>query len=255
MFAAEVAAGLSTQWLGHSHLHHARIGSTNDDAAAWAQDGAPHGALVTADAQDAGRGRFGRVWHSPAGAHVYASVVLRPEIAPNNEVGRRWAGLGLAVGVGLREGLLQWWDGIGLKWPNDLVVGDRKLAGILCEARWIGSAPQIVVGFGINVKSVAWPEELRAVALGDLGVDVSPSAVLIAVLDALEPVLDAFATDGFAAVRERYEAACVSLGREVRVSRGDGEGALVFAEALDPDGALLVRGEGGLVRVDAGELA
>jgi len=252
MFAAEVALGLSTQWLGHAHLHHARIGSTNDDAAAWARDGAPHGALVTADAQDAGRGRFGRVWHSPAGAHVYASVVLRPEIADG-----RWAALGLAVGVGLREGLLRWCDGIGLKWPNDLVVGGRKLAGILCEARWIGSAPQIVVGFGINVKSVGWPEELRAsaVALGDLGVDVSPSAVLIAVLDALEPVLDAFATDGFAAVRASYEPACISLGREVVVSRPGGESTRVFAEALDHDGALLVRGEGGLVRVDAGELA
>ncbi len=243
--------GLTTQWLGHSHLHHAEIGSTNDDAAAWAQDGAPHGALVTADAQLAGRGRFGRTWHSPAGAHVYASCVLRPETADG-----RWSALGLAVGVGLREGLSTWCEEIGLKWPNDLLVDGRKLAGILCEAKWIGSAPQIVVGFGINVSSVAWPDDLRerAIALGDLGAVVQPSAVLVSVCNALEPVLDAFAEGGFAAVRERYEAACVSLGREVRVSRGAGEAEHVFAEALDHDGALLVRGDSGVVRVDAGEL-
>ncbi len=249
-FAVDVAMGLSTQWLGHAHLHHASIGSTNDDAAAWGEDGAPHGALVTADAQTSGRGRFGRAWHSPAGAHVYASVVLRPETAD-----ARWAALGLAVGVGLREGLSQWCDAIGLKWPNDLVVGDRKLAGILCEAKWGSGAPQIVVGFGINVRRVAWPEELRAVSLGDLGADVSPSSVLVSVLNALEPVLDVFAKDGFAAVRSRYAAACVSLGRDVVVSRAGGERATVFAEGLDQDGALLVRDGGALVRVDGGELS
>ncbi len=258
-FARAVAAGLTTRWLGRAHRHHPRTGSTNDDAIAWAAEagdlGAGHGALVTADTQDAGRGRFGRTWHSPADAHVYASVVLRPEVADG-----RWAGLGLAVGVALRAGLSRWCSEIGLKWPNDLVIGERKLAGILCEARWIGAAPQIVVGFGINVRAAGWPEALRAraVTLEELGGDgIERAAVLVAVLEALEPVLDGFARDGFAAVRERYEAACVSLGRLVQVSLGDrGEAREVFAQAIDHDGALLVREGlgGGVRRVDAGEL-
>lgn len=255
---AEVAAALGTRWLGRAHRHHAETGSTNDDAAAWAAAGAPHGALVTADAQHAGRGRLGRAWHSPAGSHVYASVVLRPTTAD-----ARWSALGLAIGVGLRDGLRDGLLGasleIGLKWPNDLLVGDRKLAGILCEARWIGGAPQIVVGFGINVRRQAWPAELRAraVTLEEMtGAAHRPAEVLVAVLEALEPVLDEFGARGFAGLRERYESACVSLGRVVRVSEADGRATEVFAAALDHDGALLVRDPGAsrLRRVEAGEL-
>ncbi len=251
---AEVAAALGTRWLGRAHRHHLETGSTNDDAAAWAAAGAPHGALVTADAQQAGRGRLGRTWHSPAGSHVYASVVLRPPQAD-----ARWSALGLAVGVGLRDGLRGRGVDIGLKWPNDLQVGDRKLAGILCEARWIGGAPQIVVGFGINVRRQTWPAELqrRAVTLEEAtGAEHRPLDVLVGVLDALEPVLDTFAVHGFAALRERYEAACVSLGRVVRVSEADGRVVEAFAAALDHDGALLVRDPGAsrLRRVEAGEL-
>lgn len=265
-----VAAHRRTRWLGATHRHHAHTGSTNDDAAAWAATDAPHGALVTADAQHAGRGRFGRSWHSPPASHVYASIVLRP-----GRVGAAWAALGLAVGVGLREGLLRWCPELGLKWPNDLVVGDRKLAGILCEARWLAGVPQIVVGFGINVASAAWPQPLRetAVALGAVvgapvdavvgamaGAPVGRGEVLVAVLDALEPVLDAFEREGLAAVRERYEAACVSLGRVVSVSEGHGGVKReVHAVGIDVDGALLVRGIDGedaaLRRIEAGELA
>lgn len=251
---AEVAAALGTRWLGRVHRHHTEIGSTNDDAAAWATAGAPHGALVTADAQHSGRGRLGRAWHSPPGSHVYASLVLRPATAD-----ARWSALGLAVGVGLREGLLGAGVDIGLKWPNDLLVGERKLAGILCEARWIGGAPQIVVGFGINVRRQAWPAELirRAVSLDEAtGAVRRPTDVLVAVLEALEPVLDEFGAHGFAGLRERYESACVSLGRVVRVSEADGGATEVFAAGLDHDGALLVRDAGGsrLRRVEAGEL-
>lgn len=241
---------LSTRWLGRTHEHHAVIGSTNDRAAAWGE----HGALVTADAQSLGRGRFGRPWHSPAGANLYASFVLRPPRAD-----ARWSALGLAVGVGLREGLARYCDDVALSWPNDLHVAGKKLGGILCEARWLGNTPTFVVGFGINVHARAWPPELAeiAVSLAEATGRAAPARaeLLAGLLGALEPVLDAFAREGFAAVRERYEARCISLGQHVAVSEGDGSTRRrVLAVAIDDDGALLVRARSGapLERIDAG---
>lgn len=248
---ASLSQHLRTRWLGRAHEHHGRIGSTNDRAAAWSD--APHGALVTADQQDAGRGRFGRVWHSPAGASLYASFVLRPPHAD-----ARWSALGLVVGVGLYEALAGTVGGLGLRWPNDLLVGGRKLGGILCEGRWAGATPQFVVGFGLNVRAQPWPSELAAIATSieqAAGERRDRVALLAAVLHALEPCLEAFARDGFAAVRDRYEAACVSLGTVVAVSVDGGRARRhVRAIGLDHDGALLVQGEAGRERIEAGEL-
>jgi BirA family biotin operon repressor/biotin-[acetyl-CoA-carboxylase] ligase len=242
---------LRTRWLGQRHEHHESLPSTNDRALAWTD--APHGALVTADAQSHGRGRHGRSWHSPAGANLYASIVLRP--TPQQA---RRPGLALAVGVGLHAGLSRTVAGLGLRWPNDVVVAQRKLAGILCEARWQGEAAHVVVGFGIDVLPQPWPPELAAIATtvaqhAERAVD--RATVLVDVLEALEPCLDDFAAGGFAAVRERYEAACVSLGRPGWISDADGTRREVLPVGLDADGALLVRGDHeGLLRIDAGEL-
>ena len=146
---------------GEPHEHHERLGSTNDRGLAWLREGAPHGAVVTADAQDAGRGRRGRAWFSPPGANLYVSVLLRPgPVRPSSRLGA----LGLAVGVGLREGLPPLRAPVVLKWPNDLKVEGRKLGGILCEARWIDDEPEVVVGFGLNVHPSAFPAALRSQA-------------------------------------------------------------------------------------------
>ncbi len=245
---------MRTRWLGQVREHHALLTSTNDHALRLAQAGAVHGTLVTADAQTAGRGRMGRRWDSPAGAGIYASIVLRPDASP------RLGALGLAVGVGLRRGLASVAEGIGLKWPNDLMARDRKLAGILCEARWSGARPEIVAGFGIDVEVRAWPPELAgiAISLAELratGEAPARDEVLGAVLVALEGVLDHFFADGFAAIWQEYVAHTVTLGR--RVSVADGRGGVLegVAEAVDEDGALVVRTDDGRrERVLAGEL-
>jgi BirA family biotin operon repressor/biotin-[acetyl-CoA-carboxylase] ligase len=243
---------LRTRWLGRVHEHHAVLGSTNDRASAWAKDGAPAGALVTADAQTGGRGRLGRGWFSPAGASVYASVVVRPAV-----LDARWAGLGLAVGVGIADGLAL--EGLALKWPNDVLLDGRKLAGVLCEARVHAGAPDVVVGFGINVHAIDRPPEIAAIAtsLAEHGATLGRADVLARVLDALEPVLDVFAEHGFAALRDRYESRCITLGREVLV--GDGAAAprrRMFAVGLDGDGALRVRDPKGgpTERIEAGDV-
>ena len=142
---------LSTRRLGRVHEHHGSIDSTNARALAWAQAGAPQGALVTADAQTAGRGRRGRRFASPQGAGIYASVVLR--FGP----GTNAAPLALVVGLAIAESLEDLRiPSVRLKWPNDLVVPAGKLGGVLCEAVWEGGRPTVVAGFGINVHAATW---------------------------------------------------------------------------------------------------
>jgi BirA family transcriptional regulator, biotin operon repressor / biotin---[acetyl-CoA-carboxylase] ligase len=225
---------------GRVHEHHVEIASTNDRAAAWAKAGAPHGALVTADAQTQGRGRRGRAWHSPAAENLCASLVVRP-----GPVGPALGAIGLAVAVGLREGLPRLEEGVALKWPNDLVVAGRKLGGILCESRWCGAVPEIVVGFGINVHTKRFPDPLAAVAtsLATVMPGGAPerAPLLAALLVSLEDTLSTFFEGGFSAIRARYESHCTTLGRTVEIDEGSTGRRRMVAEALDHDGALLVR--------------
>lgn len=244
---------------GRSHEHYAALGSTNDRALEWLRDGAPHGAVVTADAQTAGRGRRGRQWFSPAGQSLYASLVLRPgPVRPPERLGA----LGLAAGVGLCAGLPPLPQPVRLKWPNDLEVDGRKLGGILCESRWVGDAPEVVVGFGLNVHGTAFPGPLaaRATSLALCGGGRAPgrAELLAALLEGLEQALEPFMARGFAAVRERYVPWCATLGQPVAVGdAGQPAGGLRgVAERLDDDGALWVRPDGGgpPVRVDAADV-
>lgn len=236
----ELARHLRTRSLGRSHEHYATIGSTNDRASQWARDGAPHGAVVTADAQTAGRGRRGRSWISPAAGNLYASVVIRPDPVP-----REFGAAALAVGVGLREGLAALGVPVQLKWPNDLLVGERKLAGILCECRWVDGTPELVAGFGINVGQDSFDDELRGIATSLVleGAKVQSRAALLAnLLSGLEPCLQAFFDGGFPAIAQRYERHCPMLGQTVQIAGdGDSQRRTVVAERLDADGALVVR--------------
>ena len=272
----ELAAHLTTARFGRVHEHHAELPSTNDRALAWlsaAEAPAVDGALVTADAQTAGRGRLGRPWSSPAGRDLYASLILRPGTAPAG-----FGALALAVGVGLREGLLRALVGadlgtdldkeiiasrLALKWPNDVLLAGRKLAGILCESRWRGGSVDVVVGFGINVlrEREQFDPQLRTTATS-LAAELPPgrcpsrAAVLAAVLHELERWIERFFAGGFPAVRARYEAHCAVLGREVEVEGPDGRREAARAEGLDDDGALRVRplAGGASMRVESADV-
>ncbi len=251
-----LAAQLDTKWIGRPHEHHGTIGSTNDRALEWANDAAPHGALVTADHQSAGRGRRGRGWSSVAGTDIYGSVILRPPNSPHLST------MSLVAGIGLRQGIQEFTgEDVGLKWPNDLVVGDRKLGGILCETRWGEGEVVLVVGFGINVARTDFTADLDPIAtsLARLGRGFGPGRadVLVACLRGLEEAVGQFFRRGFPAMRPAYEANCKTLRRWVRVHQ---EGSLprrVWAERVDDDGALLVRLQGGtaLERVESGEVS
>lgn len=243
---------------GRAHEHHVRIDSTNDRAAEWAKGGAPHGAVVTADAQTQGRGRRGRVWHSPPGENLHASVIVRP-----GSVGPSFGAVGLAVAVALREALPEVSGGVRLKWPNDLLVGGRKLGGILCESRWCADAPEVVIGFGINVHATRFPPELERVATSlalasSTGRGPPRAPLLAGLLASLEDTMATFLAGGFEAIRSRYEPYCTILGEEIELDdpSSPGHRRRVVAEALDRDGALLVRppAGGATYRVEAADV-
>jgi BirA family biotin operon repressor/biotin-[acetyl-CoA-carboxylase] ligase len=218
--------------LGYPRIHHRRIGSTNARARELAAAGVPHGTVVTAAEQSEGRGRQGRTWTAAAGRALLCSVVVRdpPPLLP------------LATGVAVAEVV---GTGARLKWPNDVLLEGRKVAGILVEGR-----PQegwAVVGIGLNValRVEDFPAELRETA-GMLGLE--PDAIeptLERLLARLGAWLVADQADVVAAVRERD----ALLGRPVRWSGGHGVGA-----GIDASGRLVVRTEDGSVALDAGEV-
>lgn len=253
---ATLAATLRTRVLGRVHEHHVEIDSTQTWAQAWAEAGAPHGALVTADAQRAGRGRRGRGFVSPAGTGIYASVVLRGP--------RRWAEgpLSLVVGLAIAEGIA----GVGvaglrLKWPNDLVLAGGKAGGILCEVFWQGECPTVTAGFGINVHAAPnlGPQApYRATCLADVAGTRLPgrAAILASVLGRLEDLLDAYGRSGFAGLRPRYLAHSCTVGRIVEIEDGSERARVRVVDVADT-GELVVRGPGGgrLRRIAAGEVS
>jgi BirA family biotin operon repressor/biotin-[acetyl-CoA-carboxylase] ligase len=211
--------------LGRPRLHLRSVGSTNARARELAEQGAPHGTLVTASEQTAGRGRQGRSWVTPPGSAIAASVILREfdDLLPLR------AGLAVADLAG---------DSALVKWPNDVLLDGRKVAGILVEAR----APDwAVVGIGVNVTSV--PPDVADIATSLGREDVE--AALGELMAALDARVAQPAAEVLAALRERD----ALLGRRVRWSAGEGVGA-----GIDESGALLVDTPSGTATLSAGEV-
>jgi BirA family transcriptional regulator, biotin operon repressor / biotin---[acetyl-CoA-carboxylase] ligase len=230
--AAQARVSAAAAVLGRPRLHLRVAGSTNDRARELAAAGAPHGMLVTAGEQSRGRGRQGRTWSAPAGRALLCSLLIRrpPRLLP------------LAAGVAVAElaGAKA-----RLKWPNDVLLDDRKLAGILVEGR-----PQehwAVLGIGLNValREADFPPELqgRAASLGLEPEAVEP--ILAELLGVLERWLGAPESEVLRVVRARD----ALLDRPVRWAAGEGSGA-----GIDDDGRLIVQTSDGQVFLDAGEV-
>ena len=215
--------------LGKPRLHLRLTDSTNERAKELARGGAPHGTLVTADEQSAGRGRQGRAWTAPPGSAVLMSVVVRDPAET----------LPLAAAVAVCEACQPL--ACLIKWPNDVWVERRKLAGILVEGR-----PQegwAVVGIGLNVS--ASPSDLPATHLREHDREASREGTLGRLLEALGEQLAAPGGEVLAAWRER------DALRGERVSWEGGEGT---AAGIDDSGALLVSTDAGRVALNAGEV-
>ena len=227
--------------IGSPRIHHRATDSTNERAKVLAEAGAPHGTLVTAAEQTAGRGRQGRAWVAPAGAAVLMSLVLR-------DLEERHKLLPLAAAVGVCEALERCAPVESrVKWPNDVWIGTRKVAGILLEGR-----PQqgwAVLGIGVNVRTREedFPPELRDTATSLLahGTTAGLEDVIESLLLSLEGWVDGPPAEVLAAWRERD----ALLGERVRWNGGDG-----VAAGVDELGALLVETDRGRVALDAGEV-
>lgn len=203
--------------------------STNDDARDLAVAGAPSGTAVVARAQSRGRGRAGRSFESPPGG-LYLSVVLRPS-RPASE----WSLLPLLAGVVVTRFV----PGSSLKWPNDVLVGEKKAGGILVESVW-GDAPFAVVGIGLNVASAPVPEATTTGARVDAR----------ALRDALVERVRAWESGGSEPLLAEIREVCSTLGKVVEWADGAGR-----AVDVDVDGALLVESpDGRLARVVAGDV-
>jgi BirA family biotin operon repressor/biotin-[acetyl-CoA-carboxylase] ligase len=226
----------------------ASVGSTNDVAAPL-----PAGSVVVAEEQTAGRGRRGHTWFSPPGAGLYVSVVLMPGGA-HVDPARATMLLTLAAGVALAEGT-EAATGlpIDLKWPNDLLVSRRKLAGILAEA----NGAKVVLGYGINVTAGAFPPELRDRATSlesELGRPIDRDALLAETLDALARRYEDLLAGRFDAILDAWRGHAPGASG-ARVTWTDASGTCEGVTAgIDAWGALLVRTDDRIERIVSGEV-
>lgn len=227
----------------------AATGSTNADLVVQARDGAAAGLVLVAEEQTAGRGRLGRSWTSPARSGLTFSVLLRP-VGPPARLG--WlpllTGLAVAESVSRLAGL-----DVRLKWPNDLLVGERKLGGILAER--VGTA--VVVGLGLNVTAVGqelpgpWATSLAAESAACIDRD----PILVAVLRRLAERVAAWdRASADPELRLAYTQRCASLGRTVRAELPGGRVVAGIARSLDPQGRLVVETDCGPEPLSAGDL-
>ncbi len=234
----------------------AEVGSTNAEAAALAAAGAPHGTLVVAERQTAGRGRLGRTWDSPPGVGVWASWVLRPPL-PATEAPR----LGLLASVAAAEAIRGWTGAAALlKWPNDIEVAGRKVAGILAELSTEGSGIRhVVLGIGINVNQAEtdFPPPLAGRATSvrlAVGGPVDRFLLLRGLCARLATWLTAEAEHGWRPVFRRWAELDGAVGRPVRVHAEAGS-QVGHVSGIDRAGALQVRLESGeTIRVEGGEV-
>lgn len=245
--------------LGTSWHYFESIGSTNDVAAKLAAEGR-EGAVVIADAQTAGRGRRGHSWSSPAGAGLYVSVVMSPRLA-RSEPERATALLTMMAGLAIADAVEQT-TGLSptIKWPNDLLVGRRKLAGILAEGvshPASGTVQSVVLGYGLNVSPASYPPELvdRVTSIeSELGRAFDRGEIFAATLSALARRYDDLVAARYDAILDAWRArAPAALGARVSFDTKDGAKSGVTS-GVDSYGALLVRRGEVVERIVSGEV-
>lgn len=246
---------MSHDTFGEPLQHYELVGSTNEVAIKWAREDAPHGAVVTAESQTHGRGRRGRSWSSPAGKGLYLSLVLRPDLAPAHVPQLTiLAALAVARTVEQFSGLQA-----DTKWPNDVLLNGRKIAGVLCEAEWKdGRLGFAVVGIGLNVNFRAedLPERVLFPATSLL-IETREHRLISEVKPVLlaqtEQLYSLFTNGGWDELRAEYSRRCASIGQPVTVVNEASEYSGV-ARGIDESGLLIVQTTDGVRSVIAGDV-
>ena len=253
---AEIRSRIHTKWAGASLKYFETTTSTNLLAKQAGEENAPHGMLFVADEQTAGRGRRGRVWESPKGSNVYFTILLRPQMDPNKA-----SMLTLVMAHSVAKAIERLtMKSPKIKWPNDILLDEKKVCGILTEM----SAEKdyihyVVCGVGINVQEQEFPEEIREKATSlesAVGAKVSKAGLLQFIIEEFEKDYEAFiTTENLAPLQESYSALLVNVDREVKIldPKGEWEG---IARGINEEGELLVENRAGeIVTVYAGEVS
>ena len=241
---------LKARWLGCQRIELEACGSTSDEAARLARAGASHGTIVIAERQNNGRGRDGRVWQSPAGG-LYLSAVLRPPM-PIVDV----PPMTLAIGIGVCEAIRTTGAPAVLKWPNDVLVDGRKLAGVLVEAQSQGNRLEaVIVGIGINITGeLPEPVADTGITLAEAaGTTIDREAFVERLLAHVERWVDRYVSVGIEPIIPAWQER-MAVGIHARATV-DGAPMTGCVAGLDADGALLLRDESGNVhRVRSGDV-
>lgn len=252
---SEIASRLHTKRMGKNLICRSVTGSTNVDAKKAAEENAPEGTLVVTERQEAGRGRRGRSWASPAGCNIYFTLLLRPACGPD-----RACMLTLVMALAVAEAVRELGIDAGIKWPNDIVISGRKVCGILTEM----SAEQdyihyVVIGTGINVNQETFPEEIAGTATSlkrEKGESVGRAALLASVMERFEKAYECFcATWDLEGLLPAYQSLLLNTDSRVRVldPKGEYDG---IARGINTSGELLVeREDGRMETVYAGEVS
>ena len=217
----EIDSLLKTRWLGRYYHHYEKTASTNTIAYELAEQGAPTGTVICADAQTSGRGRRGRKWDSPQGG-LWFSLLLRPAISPKEA-----AALTAVTAVGLCRGLL-YYPGVGakIKWPNDIYADGKKCGGILSEMKVTeNKLDYVVIGVGLDLSSAELEEELRPFAVGIeelYGSDIDRGELLCRLLLGLESAYDQFLNGQSEILFEEWKEQALDIGREVKIRTVNG---------------------------------
>lgn len=250
----EIQSGLSTEAFGQTVSVFAEIDSTNEEAKRQAHKGAPHGAIFVAEQQNGGKGRLGRPWQSPPKSGLWFTILLRPDAAPP-QVSNLTLLAGLAVSRAIHT--LTGCEA-KIKWPNDIVIGSKKVCGILTEmTAEIDRVHFAVVGIGVNVNDGGFAEELKVKATSlhlETGAPVSRVTLLQQILKEFEALYLEYFVQGSSRWLQAYKESCVSLNRTVGATRGH-EKIIGTAVDITDGGELVVQtSDGERIEINSGEV-
>ena len=253
---AEISAGLSTRRIGRRLICFRETESTNMVAFRMAEEGAEEGTVVVAEAQLQGKGRLGRRWESPTGVNLYCSLILRPPFLPTQAPQLTFlSAVAVARAIEASTTLQP-----AIKWPNDVLVEGRKVAGLLIEmSAEIEKVHFVVLGIGVNINMTRnqFPADLRHPATSlalETGGEISRLEFTRALLTALDDTYDILLTRGYDAIRDEWLSRCSIMGREVRITFQE-SATVGMVMGIDEDGALLLRlHDGRMERILAGDV-
>lgn len=251
----ELESRMQTKWIGQTIYYFDETDSTNNDVRRFMSEGEKQGLLVVADKQTAGKGRRGRTWISPAGANIFMSVGLKPDLSPDKA-----SMLTLVMAMAVCEATCEITKlDCKIKWPNDIVVNGKKICGMLTEMEAeLDCIHSVIVGVGINVNQKQFPEEISKTATSlalESGSNIIRASLVERILFYFEHYYEQFVECGdLTFIREAYNQKLVNRNASVRVldPKGEYDG---IARGIDEQGELLVEVDGEIVKVYAGEVS